>query len=119
MPSNYWVDAAVFLINRMPIRTLRSTSPWQTLLNSSLYILISVSLVVRAILVSAHTPLINLNPEKRSVFLGYSLDHKGYRCLDVAIGRVFLSRHVIFYEGSFPFQSFSWPTSPSPRQGDS
>lgn len=36
--------------------------------------------------------------------MGYSLNHKGYRCLDFSTGRVYLSRHVIFDENSFPFR---------------
>lgn len=41
---------------------------------------------------------------KRCVFLEYSLNHHGYRCLDLHTGRVFLSRHVVFYEHCFPFK---------------
>jgi hypothetical protein len=33
----------------------------------------------------------------------YSLDHKGYRCLDISINRVVISRHVVFDEACFPF----------------
>lgn len=36
--------------------------------------------------------------------MGYSLNHKGYRCLDFSTGRVYLSHHVIFDENSFPFR---------------
>ena len=38
-------------------------------------------------------------------FLGYSLNHKDYKCLDTN-DKIFISRDVIFYEHSFPF-SFS------------
>lgn len=31
--------------------------------------------------------------------------HKGFKCLDVAEGRVYISRDVIFYETIFPFAS--------------
>lgn len=39
------------------------------------------------------------------MFLGYSLYHKDYRCLHPSSGRVYISRHVIFDESSFPNNS--------------
>ncbi|KAJ4980519.1 hypothetical protein NE237_031356 [Protea cynaroides] len=43
------------------------------------------------------------------VILGYSEFHKGYRCLDSSIGRVYISRHVVFNESMFLFKPV--PTS--------
>jgi hypothetical protein len=43
------------------------------------------------------------------VFLGYSFDHKGYRCLDLTTNRLLISRHVVFNESSFPFASSDPP----------
>ena len=40
---------------------------------------------------------------KQCVFLGYSTQHKGVKCLDVATGHVYISRDVIFDETKFPF----------------
>lgn len=37
------------------------------------------------------------------VFIGCSSYHKGFRCLDSSINRVYISRHVIFDETIFPF----------------
>lgn len=38
------------------------------------------------------------------VFLGYHPQYKGYRCLYPPTGRVYISRHVIFGEQTFPFE---------------
>jgi hypothetical protein len=35
--------------------------------------------------------------------LGYSDLHKGYKCLDVLFGRIYISRDVIFDKEVFPF----------------
>ena len=44
------------------------------------------------------------------IFLGYSANHKGYRCLDLQSNRILISRHVVFDETSFSFSS--QPTPP-------
>ena len=41
------------------------------------------------------------------LYLGPSPDYCGYRCLDLLIQRVIISRHVIFDEDHFPFSDFS------------
>jgi hypothetical protein len=38
-------------------------------------------------------------------FLGYSGIHKGYKCLDISTGRVYISRDIVFDETVFPFAS--------------
>lgn len=49
---------------------------------------------------------------KPCVFLGYSPNHLGYRCLDISSGPHYISRHVKFSESKFPFgqHSSSSPT---------
>jgi hypothetical protein len=41
----------------------------------------------------------------RCIFLIYSADHKGYRCLDLTNNNIVVSRYVIFYEAYCPFSS--------------
>jgi len=36
------------------------------------------------------------------IFVGYSNQHKGYRCLDLKTYRMFLLRYVVFDENHFP-----------------
>jgi hypothetical protein len=44
---------------------------------------------------------------KHCIFFGYSLNHKGYRCLDPTTNRIYIARNVIFDESVFPFASLS------------
>jgi hypothetical protein len=46
------------------------------------------------------------------VFLGYSHEHKGYRCLELSSCKIITSRHVLFDEFFFPFAHNA--VSPSP-----
>jgi hypothetical protein len=41
------------------------------------------------------------------VFLGYSNIHKGFKCLDVADDRVYISCDVVFDETVFPFSKLN------------
>jgi hypothetical protein len=41
------------------------------------------------------------------VFLGYSRNHKGYKCFHIPTGRMYISRDVVFHESTFPFSSYS------------
>ena len=40
---------------------------------------------------------------KRCIFIGYSIGHQGYKCLDVATDKIFISRHVVFDESIYPY----------------
>jgi hypothetical protein len=61
------------------------------------------------LLISATAPH-KLSPRStRCLFLGYSPNHKGYRCLDLTSHRI-ISRYVVFDEDVFPLVGSSPPT---------
>lgn len=121
IPSSFWVDAfntAIYLMNRLPSKVLKFASPYAKLFDRPPNYNF---LKVFGCACFPHLRFYNTNKlqlrSKRCVFIGYSLQHQGYHCLDTSTGRVYLSRHVIFDETSFPFQekslTFSSTTSSS------
>jgi hypothetical protein len=51
---------------------------------------------------------------KTCIFIGYSLSHRGYKCLHLPTGRIYISRNVIFDESTFPFHLSSPSPTPHP-----
>jgi hypothetical protein len=109
MPLKFWDEAfltATRLINYLPSKVVGYKTPTELLLHevpnySSL-----------RVFGCACWP--NLRPfntkklkfrSKLCVFLGYSSLHKGFKCLDIPTGRVYVSRDVVFDEELFPFAS--------------
>jgi hypothetical protein len=105
MPSHFWDDAfsiACYLINRMPTPTFANHSPFDTLFNCKPdYTFLWVfECVCRP----------NLHPynsnkfQPRStqcLFLGYNPCHNVYKCLHLQIGRLYISRDVVFNDSIF------------------
>lgn len=107
MPLKYWDQAflaALYLINRLPSKVIQNMIPLEHLLGRQ------VDYNSLRVFGCACWP--NLRPynshklqfrSKRCVNHGFSNLHKGYKCLDVSTGRIYVSRDVIFYEEVFPF----------------
>ena len=103
LSNRYWVDAfltAVYIINRLPTPILDHMSPFLKLYNKE------PDYNNLRVFGCLCYPL--LRPQglhkleyrsKPCIFIGYS--YAGYRCLDPITNKVYLSRHVIFYESSF------------------
>jgi hypothetical protein len=107
MPPRYWVDAlhtATYLLNRLPTKTVRASCPFAALYNTPpTYEQLRVFGCACYPNLSATVPHKLAPRSTECVFLGYSHEHKGYRCLDLSTNRVLTSRHVVFDEACFPF----------------
>jgi hypothetical protein len=109
IPARYWVEGlhtATYLLNHLRTKAIGMISPYITLhrvapsyeqlhmFGSACYPNLSTK--------AAH----KLAPQSsRCIFLEYSTDHKGYRCLNITNNNIVISRHTIFDEADFPFSA--------------
>ncbi|KAA8550069.1 hypothetical protein F0562_001753 [Nyssa sinensis] len=108
VPLKFWVNAfstATFMINRLPTLTLDGLSPYEILYGKpptySNFHPFGCLVFPNLRNYAPH----NLAPRSRScAFLGYSMSHHGFRCLDGSTNQVFISTHAIFYELNYPFK---------------
>jgi hypothetical protein len=112
-PLQYWAEAfqtSCYLINRLPTPILNNHSPFQTLFPSH------PNYTFMSVFGCACWP--HLRPynhhkldfcSKLCTFIGYSPSHRGYKCLHLPTGRIYISRNVIFDESVFPFKA-SFPS---------
>lgn len=108
LPHRYWVEAvftANFLTNLLPTSTLEdSASPFQKLFNKSPEYTALRSFGCACFPTLRDYAATKFDPRSlQCVFLGYNEKYKGYRCLYPPTGRVYISRHVIFDESTYPF----------------
>ncbi|KAE8710243.1 Adenylate kinase 4 [Hibiscus syriacus] len=93
LPLKYWSFAVVttaHLINRLPTKVLQGCTPFEKLFGQP---------------PTSHP----------CVFLGYSMNHRGYQCL-ATDGRIYVSRHVVFDEREFPFAKSGAVTNVIPTE---
>ncbi|KAM1004535.1 hypothetical protein ACFX2C_004724 [Malus domestica] len=114
LPPKFWSFAcqvAVYLINRMPTPVLHNKSPFELLFKD-----VPAINHLRVFGCSCFPLLKPYNSNKlqpkttKCVFLGYASRYKGYLCYEVRHQKMYISRHVIFYEGEFPYAMLSSKT---------
>ncbi|XP_016195998.1 uncharacterized protein LOC107637061 [Arachis ipaensis] len=118
LPLSFWGDAtlsATYLINRLPSPTLSCRSPLELLTGRK-----PDYLFLKPFGCTCYPLLKHYNPHKfdfkshQCIFIGYSDNQKGYRCLS-PLGKEFVSRDVVFNESEFPFPHlFPISTNPPP-----
>lgn len=102
------------LINRMPSRVIHNSTPITRLLDiqPNYTFLHTFGCACWPNLRKYNSHKLQF-PSNTCVFLGYNSMHKGYKCLDQSIGRIYISRDMVFDESSFPFSTYSRLTIPS------
>jgi hypothetical protein len=101
-PENFWGEAAltaVYTINRVPTPIIGNLSPYEKLYGTAPdYHHLRVFGCACFVLLQKHEHT-KLEPRSRlCCFLGYGIEHKGYRCWDPVSKRLRISRHVVFWE---------------------
>jgi hypothetical protein len=90
---------AVYTINRLPSSALQNVTPFERLYNTpASYSSLCIFGYACFVLLQPHEHS-KLEPQSRlCCFLGYEIEHKGYRCWDPISQRLRISRHVVFWE---------------------
>ncbi|KAJ1685430.1 hypothetical protein LUZ63_016820 [Rhynchospora breviuscula] len=117
LPLTLWDEvfsSTVYLINRLPPATPSTVSPYELLFHRSPDYLALRVLGSQCFPFTRHYNQHKLQPcSLECVFIGYAMAQKGYKCLHIPTGRIFVSRHVIFNEQIFPFQFESLQCDPA------
>jgi hypothetical protein len=117
LPASYWAEAlhTATHLNRLPSKAVRHPTPYFALYGTDpSYDHLRMFDCACYPNTSATTPH-KLSPRStRCLFLGYSPNHKGYRCLDLASHRIIIFRHIVFDEDVFPLLTPPHPPISSP-----
>ncbi|KAI0494867.1 hypothetical protein KFK09_025013 [Dendrobium nobile] len=109
LPQKFWVHAvqtAVFLINRLPSLSKKTSSPYQLLFHHppDYTILRTFGCLCYPFLPQKALGKFH-SKSLPCIFLGYPAHTKGYLCYHIDSKNIFISRHVKFYECHFPFST--------------
>ncbi len=118
LSTKYWVDAfliATYLINRLPTATLSNYTPFFKLFSRhpDYSFLLTFGCACFPLMRPYNLHKVAFR-SKKCIFLGYSSNHHGYRCLDLTTHRIFSSRDVVFNE--LDFLAKTTPSLPLPNE---
>ena len=108
VPQQLWVEAfftSVFLINLLPSSVLPDNKSPYELLHQKAPVYTALRVFGCKCFPTLRPYMHNkLDPKSLPcVFLGYNEKYKGYRCYYPPTGKVFINRHALFDENSFPY----------------
>ena len=108
-PAEFWVDASCTTtcpINRLPSSILGGVSPFEKLFHHPPSYQFLKMFGCECFSLLMDSKINELQPKtKPCVFISYSMDYKGYPCLDPLNNKFFVSRHVLFHEHKFPYRT--------------
>ena len=108
VPNKFWDEAvctAAYLINRLVTPNLKNKSPYHLIYSQEpdYQMLKSFGCACYPCL----RPYTSSKLDSRSelcLFLGYNVFHYGYRCFSLSLGKLYISRDVVFIENIFPYK---------------
>jgi hypothetical protein len=106
LSKEFWVESfltAIFLINRLPTPLVQNGSPFSILFKQPPdYANLRIFRCACYPLLRLYNSYKLMFRRKRCIFLGHGSHYKGYRCFDPFTSKIFITRHVVFDEMSFP-----------------
>lgn len=109
LPPTFWTftfHTTTFLINRMPTTVLNFQSLFEALFHlAPNYLKLKIFGCLCYPYLRPYTSH-KLQPRSHPcVFIGYLTEYNAYKCYDPETNKIYTSRHVVFVEDTFPFQS--------------
>ena len=120
LPISYWGECiltAAYLLARMPLSSLRNTSPYAKLYNKDPDISHIRAFGCLCFVSTLKQGRNKFHPRATPhIFLGYSFTQKGYKVLNLSTHKIHVSRDAKFFEKHFPYHHNPSPILLPPPQ---